>query len=219
MPRQVPTVNTYHCALCTSLVLASTYTLSKNPIRQSLDKVIILPLPSSPHPSSSGDENDASLQKDLFKQQLGYTLLLSLTADSRPTIIRREDGFEKRYLHRCGRCRLVLGYSLDDSHFPVDASAEEEITKVLYILPGGLMKTEAMAEGKRVGEAEVELGGNNQTTIGVWEWKRAWITMILKTGNMRLAGLGGILWYPFVLSLLSESFIIIRTGPNNQRCS
>ncbi len=47
----------------------------------------------------------------------GYSLLLSTTLDRRPMIVRREDGFEKRWLWRCGRCRVVIGYQLDQIHY------------------------------------------------------------------------------------------------------
>lgn len=148
----MPSTHTYHC-LCTSLVLASTHTLSTLPTRTSLDKAIILPLPSSP---------SSSIDSDFSQSSTGYTILLSLTADQRPTIIRREDGFEKRFLHRCGRCRLVLGYSLDDSHYTA------EKIKVLYILPGGVMSSKVMEQGRKIEETEVELG-ENVATVGVWE--------------------------------------------------
>lgn len=46
-----------------------------------------------------------------------YTLILSLSKDRSAKIITREDGFEKRWIWRCGRCRLVTGYQLDDAHF------------------------------------------------------------------------------------------------------
>lgn len=104
-------------------------------------------------------------------------MLLSVTADSRPTIIRCADGFEKRYLHRCGRCKVVLGYTLDEAHFATEnerggfdrrgnggevrhqahgidgkekVGRGSEMVKVLYLLPGGLMSTEDMVLGKTI---------------------------------------------------------------------
>ncbi|OAX77288.1 hypothetical protein ACJ72_08416 [Emergomyces africanus] len=60
---------------------------------------------------------ESTLQRHL-KQQQHYTILLSTTTpDRQPTMIRREDGFEKRLLLRCGRCRVVMGYALDEVHF------------------------------------------------------------------------------------------------------
>jgi len=75
-------------------------------------------------------ENDSSaktvkeIPKSKSKREKGrpndhYTILLSTTLpDRKPVIIRRQDGFEKRLLLRCGRCRVVMGYLLDEVHFP-----------------------------------------------------------------------------------------------------
>ncbi|EEH07443.1 conserved hypothetical protein [Histoplasma capsulatum G186AR] len=60
-----------------------------------------------------------STQKQPEQQQQHYTILLSTTIpDRKSIIIRREDGFEKRLMLRCGRCRVVMGYALDEVHFP-----------------------------------------------------------------------------------------------------
>jgi hypothetical protein len=72
----------------------------------------------------------------------GYTLLLTLLRDRHAKIVTREDGFEKRTLLRCGRCRLVIAYQLETQG------------KFLYVLPGAV--TESKELGK--GEVEVELG-------------------------------------------------------------
>lgn len=56
-------------------------------------------------------------------------------------MIRREDGFEKRTLLRCGRCKLVVGYSLSPSE---DSGSQARQT---YLLPGGLVSTADMATG------------------------------------------------------------------------
>lgn len=101
------------------------------------------------------------------KKDLHTTILLSTTQPDRGfTIVRREDGFEKRRLLRCGRCRVVVGYFLDGVHFAHLASSsssgggvtEEEgrgeedeekkdEVKVVYLLPGALMETGVMAKG------------------------------------------------------------------------
>ncbi|EGD96549.1 hypothetical protein TESG_03989 [Trichophyton tonsurans CBS 112818] len=90
-----------------------------------------------------------------------YTILLSTTTpDRKPIILRRADGFEKRLLVRCGRCKVVLGYVLDEVHFKkvednkggaggttegedsnVSGTGEPE---VIYILPGSLVETEQL---------------------------------------------------------------------------
>jgi len=76
-----------------------------------------------------------------------YALLLSTTLDRNPVVIRSKDGFEKRYLQRCGRCRLVVGYQLDKSQY----EGEDEVGRkedVVYLLPGGLLDTDEMVAGK-----------------------------------------------------------------------
>lgn len=79
-------------------------------------------------------------------------------------LVRREDGFEKRWLLRCGRCRLVVGYRLDWNQFAEGGAGGEEVGKrgrrddVLYLLPGAVMTTEDMKAGKGVLEEEVEFG-------------------------------------------------------------
>ncbi|KAM5465678.1 hypothetical protein MauCBS54593_006453 [Microsporum audouinii] len=87
-----------------------------------------------------------------------YTILLSTTTpDRKPIILRRADGFEKRLLVRCGRCKVVLGYVLDEVHFKkgdgtksgAGAGLEGEQggtsgtgePEVIYILPGSLVVT------------------------------------------------------------------------------
>lgn len=91
---------------------------------------------------------------------------------------------------RCGRCRLVVGYELDEGHFAgssktgaagsseagsamdVDGEGnrkEQERTKIIYLLPGGIMSTEVMASGKKIGEKEVVLGEGERGAVAVWE--------------------------------------------------
>lgn len=62
-------------------------------------------------------------------------------------IIRGEEGFEKRYLQKCGRCSIIVGYQLDKSQY----GEEKQLGRrddVIYLLPGGLLTTEEMAAGK-----------------------------------------------------------------------
>ncbi|KAH0537203.1 hypothetical protein FGG08_005981 [Glutinoglossum americanum] len=189
----MPKIHAYHC-LCTHLLFASTHNISSLPRRRSpgLDNAIIVPLPPPPlrssSPSSSSESEpepeppQASINNNPHSpwrprrrrdpQSLNYTLLLSTTQDRKPHIISRADGFEKRYLWRCGRCRLIVGYQLDDVHFPTSAAAESagdeegrkgrEKGRVLYLLPGGLMSTEEMAAGKTWSDKEIEVGGGGE---------------------------------------------------------
>ena len=89
---------------------------------------------------------------------------------------------------RCGRCRLIVGYELDAEHYAafsgvgaigsseaasamdVDGEGKEEKMKVMYLLPGGIMSTETMASGKKIGEKEVALGERERTAVAAaWE--------------------------------------------------
>ncbi|KAK6502139.1 hypothetical protein TWF506_002739 [Arthrobotrys conoides] len=84
-----------------------------------------------------------------------YTLLLSSIRDRRPCVIRREDGFEKRLLWRCGRCRLIFGYQIYDESLEELSKGEDDETNkqkksrssknyYVYILPGGLTTAAGM---------------------------------------------------------------------------
>ena len=63
------------------------------------------------------DPSDPTSSSSSSSFAAGYSLLLSTTLDRRPSLIRREDGFEKRWWWRCSRCRLIVGYQLDILHF------------------------------------------------------------------------------------------------------
>lgn len=108
----------------------------------------------------------------------GYTIPISLQPASNTTIIRREDGFEKRVLYRCGRCRVVVGYEIVGAEggggdaMDVDGDGdgdggvgEKYKGKILYLLPGGVVSTDVMASGKKIGEGDVEVG----SAVGVFE--------------------------------------------------
>ncbi|KAL5356805.1 hypothetical protein BJX96DRAFT_143424 [Aspergillus floccosus] len=119
-----------------------------------------------PQPESGTTHNEAEREREdkttptaaaSTQPQPHYTILLSTTIPERkPTLIRREDGFEKRLLLRCGRCRVVVGYFLDPAHF-ADAGAgreddeeEEEGARVVYVLPGAVMETGIMGEEEKM---------------------------------------------------------------------
>jgi hypothetical protein len=101
----------------------------------------------------------------------GYSLLLGMQKDTKVTIVRREDGFEKRLLWRCMRCRLVIGYEITG---PETAGSGEQGEgkdgfegKVVYLLPNGILGTDAMVKGGKIGEGDVDLG--HGVGVGVWE--------------------------------------------------
>lgn len=125
---------TYHC-LCTQLSLATTASLEALPKRQ-LDAAAI---------ATCGDF--ASASKPTLTMQ-------ALSADDRPTVLKLDDGFEIRYAVRCTRCGLATGYHLAKSQFSGTEGQSGPRTDVVYILPGGLLTTEEMREGRSM-EAEV----------------------------------------------------------------
>ena len=134
------TVHTYHC-ICTQLVLASTSTLESLKTRTS-DSSHILSLPDlSTTPSTSH-----------------YASLANTITDSKPTVIRCEDGFEKRYFHKCGRCELSVAYSLDKSQFEDTKTSSGPREDAMFLIPGGLMSTGDMKSGKDMDAEIVKVG-------------------------------------------------------------
>ncbi|KAJ5693437.1 hypothetical protein N7462_002860 [Penicillium macrosclerotiorum] len=157
-------IRTQHCRFCNHLLLATTRDLSKLPRRggEAQDKAIIVPLEA--HEADLDDElegQEPSTTTATRKSQ-HVTLLLSTTLpDRRATLVRREDGIEKRFLLRCGRCRAIMGYYLDKAHWGTtrkqsykDEEPEmEERPPAVYLLPGSVVETEQMGlDG--VGEME-----------------------------------------------------------------
>jgi len=125
---------TYHC-LCTQLSLATTAPLESMPKRQ-IDAAAI---------ATCGDF--ASASRPTLTMQ-------ALSVDDSATILKLDDGFEKRYAVRCTRCGLAAGYQLDKSQFSGTETQTGPRTDVVYILTGGLLTTEEMREGRSM-EAEV----------------------------------------------------------------
>lgn len=142
-----PLLNLYHC-LCTNLVLATTYNLSDLPQRAKpcLDAAYILPWPAG---GGHLDLDDLDANEDLPARH-DHTFVLSFRS-GQPIMIRGEEGFEKRYPLCCDRCKLVVAYQLDHSQFSQET---EQVTAagtrhdVLFVLPGGLVTTAEMKEGK-----------------------------------------------------------------------
>ncbi|KAJ5320597.1 hypothetical protein N7508_000880 [Penicillium antarcticum] len=165
-------IHTQHCRFCNHLLLATTRNIPTLPRRsgEGKDKALILPLErttdenelsaeleaeaQSTNPPTAGAETGAGAGKT--RQSANHTTLLLATTipDRRATMIRREDGIEKRVLLRCGRCRVVIGYYLDEVHYSTSGGGQEgERPQALYLLPGSLVGTEGMG-GEGVGEGE-----------------------------------------------------------------
>lgn len=124
---------TYHC-LCSNLVLATIHTLESLPRRSEpvQDGSLIIPPSTS---ISTWSDIDA---EEILTQSI-YSTLLNVQPDRRPIIVTREDGFEKRTLLKCGRCKLVLGYIMD----------APQSSSPIYLLPGGLVETSELVKGTR----------------------------------------------------------------------
>lgn len=165
-------IQTHHCRFCNHLLLATTRHLPSLPRRKepARDAALILPLPVSNTDDEEEEQEEqeeeeeegngtttqtqtqtpAQKQRKTKRKGKDYSILLSTTLpDRKPTLIRREDGFEKRLLLRCGRCRVGMGYFLDPVHFPDNNGGEDwdGDAKVVYLLPGALMETGVMVQG------------------------------------------------------------------------
>lgn len=142
------TVYTYHC-LCSHLLLATTTPLPSLPKRtHSHDKAHIMPLPPAPLPAKSA--------RAPAHQPDHYGLLLSTRIEKSAELISSDSGFEKRYLQRCGRCSLVVGYQLDWQQFAVDRTGRRE--DYVFLLPGGFLTTSEMIKGRQAAEKSATQG-------------------------------------------------------------
>ncbi|GKZ29190.1 hypothetical protein AbraIFM66950_003629 [Aspergillus brasiliensis] len=178
-------VQTHHCRFCNHLLLATTRTLTSLPRRKSpaKDGALILPLPNDHTIDEDDDDETITSQSQTQpskkkKTQKHYTILLSTTIpDRKHTLVRREDGFEKRLFLRCGRCRVVMGYFLDEVHFlsgdvgkksgdgDGDGDGEKEKERrVVYLLPGALVETGVMMRDD--GELEKVVKGLDREWMG-----------------------------------------------------
>ncbi|KAL2040460.1 hypothetical protein N7G274_006903 [Stereocaulon virgatum] len=150
MSHPLPPLKTYHC-LCSTLLLATPYTLSHLPRRAppSLDRAYILPLPSlSSRPPPPATQPDAGAGHGRENEAEELLLPSLLTQNLRPArklvIVRRDDGFEKRRVFRCGRCGVCVGYEvLGDK----EGKGTDGREKVVYLLEGGMVETGEMEGG------------------------------------------------------------------------
>ena len=120
-------VYTYHC-ICSELILATFSPFEDLPKRKG-DGAAICKV----------NESDVPAPRAIIPS--GATLV-----DNAPIVIKLEDGFEKRYVARCNRCNLPVGYQLDKDQFS-EAHAGPR-SDVLYVMSGGLLSTADMEEGK-----------------------------------------------------------------------
>ena len=86
-----------------------------------------------------------------------YGLLLSTHQERTAEIMTSDNGFEKRYLQRCGRCNLAVGYQLDWAQFGGDRTGRRD--DVVFLIPGGFMTTSEMINYKKSTSAAANSGG------------------------------------------------------------
>ena len=71
-----------------------------------------------------------------------------LTANLRPArkalVVRREDGYEKRRVYRCGRCGIGVGYEIVREEEGEGEGEGKDGGRVVYLIEGGLMETGEM---------------------------------------------------------------------------
>lgn len=115
---------TYHC-LCSELIVALPKQLEQFPRR----------------------EGDASYVCG------GRPTTVNASAAEDATIMKLEDGFEKRYPVSCRRCSLPVGYHLDLCHFEDSKSSSGPRSDVLYFLSGALQSTESLQGDSHVAGA------------------------------------------------------------------
>jgi hypothetical protein len=131
--KETMTITTYHC-ICTEVAIATKSSLTELPKRR----------------------HDGAF---ICNMEGACTLNSAVSVENTPSILKLEDGFEKRYAVKCARCELLFAYQLDVCHFEETKSETGRRKDVVYVLPGGLMTTEEMLEGRRMdGEIEIKVG-------------------------------------------------------------
>ena len=86
----------------------------------------------------------ATLQNyDLGQQRYGWSNFTATIVDRKPVIVRREDGFEKRWIRRCARCKTSVAYELR-SEADGESVGEEGMPRVVYVLDGAVFSTETL---------------------------------------------------------------------------
>jgi hypothetical protein len=97
----------------------------------------------------------------------GYTILHNVEIDTKAIIIRRENGFERRTMHRCQRCLLSLGYEVmemtefeDATNMDIDDGRDRDVDgkykgMILYVLPVALMDCETGEDATKLPNVQI----------------------------------------------------------------
>ena len=108
-----------HYCVCAQLLLSSSTPLASVPRRKG-DKAIILPLPAEPASLTSQED----LHYALLARPLDDYMFTRSGEEGPEVIVAVDDGFEKRSLLRCGRCKVIWGYAL---HQPGTGRSEDAV--------------------------------------------------------------------------------------------
>ena len=158
--RRMAELKSYHC-ICSNFVLITPFDVSRLPCRADpgLDRALILPMsaPAQGSEDVAPREADQALNeqlRDLGFEHLTYgdSIFESTLVDRKPIMIRRGDGFEKRWGRRCSHCRTTIGYALrsEGNEGPGDRS---DAKKVAYLLDDALMETEQLQRDMHISQA------------------------------------------------------------------
>lgn len=85
------------------------------------------------------EEADGYGDGDGEQSYLPSLILPALRPARKIIIVRREDGWERRRVWRCGRCGLGVGYEIEGEG-GLDAAKDKGL-RVMYLLEGGLVET------------------------------------------------------------------------------
>ena len=108
-------LQTHHC-LCSTLLFATTGPISHFSARKC---------------------DDARILQISTSESLGThsaVLTEAIVTDAEPVMFKLPDGFEKRYLSKCQRCGLTVGYLLDWSMFDNNHEGQGRREDVAYLL-------------------------------------------------------------------------------------
>ncbi|MCJ1353191.1 MAG: hypothetical protein MMC33_003176 [Icmadophila ericetorum] len=102
------------------------------------------------HVAEDGHAAEGRAKEDSKEAEVGYSLLMNTVLERKPVVVRREDGFERRWVRRCARCRVVVGYLLGSGSEEGMKEKEgkkmekEKTGRVVYLLEGALRGTEEL---------------------------------------------------------------------------
>ena len=119
---------TYHC-ICSELIIALPRALQDCPKRLQ-DGAHICELDGTP-----------------------ASIVMGTMVDPDAVILKLDDGFEKRYLVKCSRCGVMVGYQLDQAQYANSKDVYGRLESALFLLAGGLVSTADLEAGNHLGRS------------------------------------------------------------------